>query len=255
MKLPETTRTFVMAFVIASVGPVASAFAQPAVSTAAPITWGVIDNSFLVEEAFNQEPGIFQSMLTWSRGRDRTWDATFTQEWPAPGMTHQLSYTVPMAGTGIASGLGDVMVHYRYQWREGGDRRSAVAPRLSLILPTGEESDGLGAGTAGIQVNLPVSRQFGRAYVHANAGFTWQGDERTPVVAASGIWRVAPMFNLMLEAMLEGGDTFTVSPGARQGFNFGAHQVVIGAAVPITRTSGRSTASFFTYLSYELPFR
>jgi hypothetical protein len=46
-----------------------------------------------------------------------------------------------------------------------------------------------------------------------------------------------------------------VSPGFRRGWNFGEHQLVIGAAVPITRADGRSTAALLTYFSYELPFR
>jgi hypothetical protein len=241
---------------VALAAPAATAFAQSAQTPApSPIKWEILDNSFLVEEAFNQERGVFQNIFTWTRGRDRTWDATFTQEWPVPGMTHQLSYTVPLSGTGTASGLGDVMLNYRYQWREGGDGRPAIAPRFSVILPTGRESDGLGAGTAGLQINLPLSQQFGNVFVHANAGFTWQGDDRTPFVSGSGIWRVAPLFNLMLEAVVDGDDAVTVSPGARQGFNISTHQLVVGAAVPITRASGRTTTSLFTYLSYELPFR
>lgn len=248
-------RTHVCAMAIAVAAPVTNAYAQTAPVASAPVKWEILDNSFLVEEAFNQETGIVQTIFTWTRGRDRTWGASFTQEWPVPGMAHQLSYTLPFAGTGSASGVGDVMMNYRYQWREGGAGRPAISPRLSVILPTGSERDGLGAGTAGLQINLPVSQQFGNIYVHANAGFTWQGDDRTPFVAGSGIWRVAPMLNLMLEAVVEFDDAFTVAPGLRHGFNLGPHQLVLGVAAPITRASGRSTASLFTYLSYELPFR
>jgi len=236
--------------------PCALADAQTNAAAAASRKWEIIDNSFLAEEAFNQEAGVVQNILTWTRGRHGTWDGSFTQEWPAPGMKHQLSYTLPFSSTGQASGIGDVLLNYRYQLRDESARVPAISPRLSVILPTGRESDGLGSGTAGVQVNLPASKQFGNVYVHANAGYTWIPDvQSTPQMAGSGIWRVAPMLNLMLEGVVEFDESVTVSPGFRRGRNVGAHQIVIGLALPITRADGRSTAALLTYFSYELPFR
>jgi len=59
------------------------AFAVPASAqvanrpqTAAAWKWEILDNSFLVEEAFNQEAGVVQNILTWTRGRDGTWDGS-----------------------------------------------------------------------------------------------------------------------------------------------------------------------------------
>ena len=230
--------------------------AQNASPADASRKWEIVDNSFLVEEAFNQEAGVVQNILTWTRGRHGTWDASFTQEWPAPGMKHQVSYTIPFAGTGEATGVGDVLLNYRFQVREETAGGPAISPRLSLILPTGREADGLGSGTTGLDMNLPVSKQFGDFYVHANAGFTWLPDvQRTVRVAGSGIWRVAPMFNLMLEGVAELDESVTLSPGFRCGWNIGARQIVIGAAVPVTRADSRWTAALLTYFSYELPFR
>src|SRR6266513_700741 len=75
------------------------------------------DNSFLIEEAYNQDAGVVQHIYTFTRpltGRD--WAFTFTQEWPVHGMRHQVSYTVPMfhTGTGLLAdeGVGDLAVHY-----------------------------------------------------------------------------------------------------------------------------------------------
>jgi hypothetical protein len=218
--------------------------------------WEIVDNSFLVEESFNQDAGVVQNIFTWTRSRSGAWDASFTQEWPAPGMTHQLSYTVPFARADGRTGVGDVLINYRYQLRTERAGAPAISPRLSVILPTGREADGFGSGVAGLQVNVPASRQFGDFYVHANAGYTWlPGVERTPTVAGSGIWRAAPMLNLMLEAVVDFGGSVTVAPGVRGGWNFGKRQVVIGAALPISRTDGRSDVSLLTYFSYELPFR
>ena len=57
----------------------------PASSRLVAYQWEITDNSFLVEEAFNQEAGVVQNILTWTRGHHGTWDGNFTQEWPAPG--------------------------------------------------------------------------------------------------------------------------------------------------------------------------
>lgn len=216
----------------------------------------ITDNSFLVEEAFNQEPGVFQNIFTWTMRRDGEWDAAFTQEWPAPTMAHQFSYSVPFLSAGQSRGFGDVFLNYRYQLLQEAAGRPAIAPRLSLILPTGRERDGLGAGAVGIQLNGPVSKQFGNVYLHANAGWTWLPDvEHVTHVSGSGILRVAPMFNLMLEGVAELDESITVAPGFRVGWNFGDRQLVVGAAVPFTRAAATTTAALLTYFSYELPFR
>ena len=218
--------------------------------------WEITDNSFLVEEAFNQEAGVFQNIFTWTRARDGAWNANFTQEWPAPGMTHQLSYTLVYLNNGDARGLGDAVLNYRYQLRTETERGPAISPRLSVVLPTGRASDDLGGGTAGLQVLVPASKQFGNLYVHANVGYTWLPSvQRTGVAAASGIWRVSPMVNLMLEGVVALNESAIISPGFRRGWNFGDRQLVVGAAIPITRADGRSTAALLTYFSYELPFR
>jgi hypothetical protein len=234
-----------------------AAKAQPPASAADPNRkFEITDNSFLVEEAFNQERGVVQNIFTWTRARDGDWQASFTQEWPVPGMTHQFSYTIPFSRSGPAAGFNDVMLNYRYQLTTEGGGRPAIAPRLSLIVPSGRESEGLGSGSIGLQLNVPASKQFGDLYVHANAGGTWiNGVAWTPQVAGSGIWRLSPMLNLMLEAVVQVGDSVTIAPGFRRGWNVGEKQIVVGAAVPFTRADGTSTAALLTYFSYELPFR
>src|SRR5436305_1716303 len=63
---------------------------------------GMMDNSFLVEEAYNQEPGVVQNIFTglyswanYSGTGERRLDLAFTQEFPAWGQKHQFSYTIP----------------------------------------------------------------------------------------------------------------------------------------------------------------
>ena len=230
----------------------------------------ILDNSFLVEEAFNQETGVFQNIFGFVRGTDE-WELVFTQEWPLGAQTHQLSYTLPFVGVNGSDGVGDALLNYRYQvWTEEG-ARPAFAPRVSLVLPSGGRERGLDA--LGYQVNLPFSRQFDDFYVHWNAGFTSfagveaddTGEETTlftPHVSGSLIWRARPMVHPMLEAILESEDSpggraslFTISPGLRVGKNYGDHQMVIGAALPVTFHADGSDAAVLLYFSYELPFR
>src|SRR5436853_7157714 len=79
------------------------------------------DNSFLVEEAYNQERGVVQHISTFSRmWNSKDWNYSFTQEWPAPGnWRHQLSYTLVGMHAGAFSetgaGMGDAAINYRYQ--------------------------------------------------------------------------------------------------------------------------------------------
>ena len=64
--------------------------------TAAPSAEpGIQDNSFLVEEAYNQNFGVVQHISSFTRFWDsKDWNYSFTQEWPVPGNErHQLSYT------------------------------------------------------------------------------------------------------------------------------------------------------------------
>lgn len=250
-----------------------------------PEPFAITDNSFFVEEAFNQEARVFQNIVGVLRGEDDgAWGITFTQEWPAPSMKHQLSYTATLVHVDDETGPGDVLLNYRYQLLEEGPGRPAMSPRVSLIIPSGDEERGLGRGGWGLQFNLPVSKQVGDVYLHGNAGVTWfprlSTDQfpsigfapardvavASPFVSGSAIYRVRPMFNLMLESVIDwredviapsatGRETaFIVSPGARGGWNIGDTQVVVGLALPVFRFQGDTFVGVFGYFSYELPF-
>ena len=236
--------------------------------------FGILDNSFLVEEAFNQEPGIFQNIVGVHLVGGGEWEAAFTQEWPLVTQAHQLSFTFSSLAVNDATGVGDLMLNYRWQATMETDSRPAFSPRLSFIAPTGRASKGLGNGGAGWQVNLPFSKQLGDTYLHWNAGFTHvpaaQIDDReynlfTPHAALSGIWQVRSMLNLMLESIVQWEDAveagasgrravFTLAPGIRTGWNMGDAQTIVGVGVPASFSDGTTDVGVFGYLSYELPF-
>ncbi len=138
-----------------------------------PLTAQIQDNSFLVEEAYNQEAGVVQHISNYARtGGD--WAFSFTQEWPLGGIQHQLSYTIPFLNTeGRGTGMGDLAINYRYQLAGDPQAKFVAAPRLSLLLPTGSEAAGRGRGGVGVQVNVPLTLVLSGAVVtHWNAGAT-----------------------------------------------------------------------------------
>lgn len=237
------------------------------------------DNSFLVEEAYNQEPGVVQHINTFMRGRGGDWGYTLTQEWPLAGMRHQISYTIPIVHPGDETGVGDVMVHYRYQWLDGEGGPVAAAPRLSAVLSTGSSGKGLGAGGFGIEAALPVSVEVvkDRIVTHSNAGARYVPRAQDPAgnhaattsvfLAQSAVWLVRPMFNVLLEAAwareefvagpggVDAQERAVISPGVRFGLNLpGDLQVVPGIAVPIGIGPSSGDRALFLYLSFEHPF-
>jgi DtxR family transcriptional regulator, Mn-dependent transcriptional regulator len=252
------------------------AFAQAVALTPASEPFQIMDNSFLVEEAFNQPAGIFQNILGVVRSGD-AWAAAFTQEWPVGSEAHQFSYSAAVLDSGTHVGFGDVFLTYRYQASTEAAGRPAFSPRISVILPSGSAARGLGDGSFGLELNLPVSRQAGDWQWHGNGGVRWltdadAGDETgreerlvSPFVAGSVIYRLRPMLYLMLESVVGFDESihpdgtgrhtsFTLSPGLRGGWNLADHQLVLGAALPITWTDRASNTGLFLYLSYELGF-
>jgi hypothetical protein len=188
-----------------------------------------------------------------------------------PAQRHQLSYSLGFDSGGSDAGFADVFVNYRFQALEEGPGRPAFSPRISMIIPSGREAAGGGQG--GLQFNLPFSKQRKDFYFHWNGGMSWlpRGERRdlvSPFVAGSAIYRLRPMLNLMLESvvawdavevgsgLIEHAGSLTISPGLRGGWNVAPDtQLILGAAIPITRATGETTAGVFGYLSYELPFR
>lgn len=261
-------RLSLLSFAFLSVATVAAAQEAPA-----PIR----DNSFLIEEAYNQEPGVVQHILLFGQDRaTRDWELAFTQEWPLASQNHQLSYTVPLVRAGPTRGLGDVAVNYRYRWLAG--ERSESVLRLSALLPTGSSARGLGAGGPGVQVNLPVSLAIGRSLaMHWNAGGSMipsaravdgtRSSVRELFAGASVIWLVHPALNLLAETVWSraeipeiGGTrsaetTLTLVPGVRGAINLrSGAQIVPGVGLMLDGRDGARVSGLLLYLSFEHGF-
>ena len=248
----------------------------------------ISDNSFLIEEAYNQEAGVIQHIFNAVYTHDPSrhgWTFSFTQEWPVPAEEHQLSYTIPSShiwdSGELQSGIGDILLNYRYQALEEGERQPAFAPRFSLILPTGDRKRGTGNGVVGYQWGLPFSKKVAsRLAVHANLGLTYLPHVRAPVagsgqlsprqslvsynLGASAIFALLPRLHLLLEWMSNFEQSINdagkaerafkpvISPGFRTAVvNEDDLQVVLGAAVPIGLNRNADNHGVFLYFSIE----
>jgi len=236
------------------------------------------DNSFLLEEAYNQEDGVIQHIQAFQYLEGGDWAYLFTQEWPVPTQKHQLSYTIPYLrfdDEEAATGFGDVLLNYRYQAVLKGP--VAFSPRISLLLPTGNHEEGLGSDAWGVQGNLPLSVELGDRWVtHWNLGATvipdakgLDGSQATIAgfnYGASLIYCVNDNLNLMLEiagnaneVVADGGRVETenslfLNPGLRFAIDCEAGlQIVPGLSFPIGIGPSEGEFGVFLYLSFEHP--
>jgi hypothetical protein len=74
---------------------------------------------------------------------------------------------------GRAEGLGDLTVRLKGNVHQSSSGGTAIG--LDIRLPTGDEMNLLGTGTAGLQPFVVVSRTFDRVSPHLNAGYQWNG--------------------------------------------------------------------------------
>jgi len=258
--------------------------AQDVPPKAKPEGDAIQDNSFLLEEAYNQEPAVVQHISTFLRRvESHDWIYSFTQEWPVNGIKHQFSYTVAgdHAGSfpGSGSGIGDFALNYRYQLVGSGETRVAITPRLSVLLPAGNSALGRGYGGAGLQTNTAASIVLHPKLVtHLNAGATWVPHAKNEFgdraglagynVGQSFIWLAHPRFNVMLETVYndfasvvapgksDRAKDLLISPGVRWAYNLpNGLQVVPGVAMPIGAGPSAGEKGVVIYLSFEHPMR
>ena len=232
------------------------------------------DNSFLAEEAYNQDPRVVQHISTAELHHGATL-FSFTQEWPVHGQKRQLSYTLTAAEDG-GFRMGDGLVNFRYQAVGKGEDRVWVAPRLSAIVPVGDANKLGGNGGWGLDGVIPVSWAVAeRLTVNLDLGGTWRPSAENavgakaatlePYMAASAIIFVTPMFNLLAETTWRGSETVVSDGnasrssdhalllGARYGFNLPGHLQLVPGAAWMPAIGDTPTRSFL-YFSAEHPF-
>lgn len=236
------------------------------------------DNSFLMEEAYNQEAGVVQFINGYQNiAPSNDWGYTFTNEIPLGNETHQFSYVIPVNGFGESndSGLGDVLFNYRYQLVS--NEHLAMAPRLSLIVPSGDHKKGLGYGTPGLQFNHSVSIVVNEKWTnHWNAGFTFVPDGKNANddkanlfgfnFGTSVVYDVNEKLNFLCEfvynsmdsvddlGMKTNGATYYVVPGFRTSFQAGKETEIVpglAAMLGVGPSAEEHVRGLFAYLSIE----
>src|SRR5262245_16492743 len=212
------------------------------------------DNSFLIEEAYNQERGVVQHISTWQRSLTvSSWSFGFTQEWPLASQRHQVSYTLLVGHAERRNVMFDgALINYRYQLLPA-DGRVAISPRVSAVIP-GDQQD------IGVQLALPVSVRVSQAFVtHWDAGWTESVPTATVYsLGGSVVWLAGPTFNVLCEAQWthqSGDNVLLLNPGVRWAYNFSnGLQIVPGMAFTYGLGPAEGVRAAFLYLSFEHPF-
>lgn len=232
------------------------------------------DNSFLLEEAYNQEPGVVQFIQTYKKNDDTNdWEYQFTNEYPIKNEENQFSFMIPVQRIDATDkqGTGDIALNYRHQLlkREG----VVMAPRFSILVPTGDYKNELGNGAVGYQFNNAISIEISDKWVtHWNFGATVtpnakgaygnKGDLRSFNWGASVIWLAHEKLNALVEFVGENEEKltatgkeyepkFVINPGIRGAIDFPSTQIVPGFSIPIGVGPSEGEISYFTYFSIE----
>ena len=222
----DTRRIMRLSLILFSLLAAFTAFA----SHPAPIE----DHNFGLEAGWNRDDAAMQYSTFLFRD---TSAFELSHEW-ALSARHQLSYAVPVFSHDGETGLGETTLNYRYQLAGGSESRFAVAPRVSLLLPT--RSAYFGERSSGLEVNVPVSAAITpRLTSHTNFLATWFRDlGQRELTAAQGITFVATSrLEFALDAAYkrysDGSKLLVVRPGVQFGFDLGRVRVAPGVALPI----------------------
>lgn len=244
------------------------------------------DNSFFIEEAYNQEEHVVQHIINglWKNDPEDLLQTSFTQKWPLFKYKHQFSYTIPYTfhlDETDKNGFNNIIINYRYQLFYKEDW-ACVSPRLSYIHKTGDAAKGNGQESIGAQFNLPFSKRLSDKFImHLNAGATYFNkvngfdyirkinvfkDLVSYNFGGSLIWLSAKRINIMLEDLSNRtcyinhqGEKdysweFIINPGIRYAINLKDIQIVPGLCVPVYLNKENSSVAAFFYLSFEHSF-
>jgi hypothetical protein len=222
---------------------------------AAPIR----DNSFLIEEAYNQDRGVVQHVGALAVGRSGGWAAGFDEEWPLGGMRDQLSVGLTFLHADGGTSFGDIELGYRRQLVGGPESSFLVAPRVSLLWLQVEDGPNGNTDGAGTQFAVPVTAVLSPAFAtHWNMSVTLGPFRPIASAGVSVVWLVSPTVNLLVEGVWVGQEgtrpVYILNPGARFAVNAGTLQIVPGLSFPIGLTGHEETDAVLFYLSFEHPF-
>ena len=236
----------------------------------------VEDNSFLAEEAYNQEPGVVQFINVYQKSsRTKDWSYVFINEIPIVSQTHQFSYEIPYSYIELIdkTEVGDIKFNYRNEFYRS-DVLVATG-RLSWISSTGNSKNGMGSGSNGYEASLITSVKVNNQWVqHWNVGAAFtpkakntigdQADNTKFFWNLSNVYIFTDNLNFMLEMsnnieqetiandVSSWSTTTLVSPSLRYAFDVADWQFVPGLARPfLVGENANSDDQILAYFSIE----
>jgi len=211
------------------------------------------------EKAFPEDEAVVTS--SYDTGEESAHEAELLYE-KRFGARHMIEVAVPFAGLdladgGRASGLGDVALGYKYAAHHDLEAGHIVSLGGEVILPTGDESDGLGKGSTVLEPFVTWGWLLGDSFVQAHVfaelptesrlddeiglrlavGRTWAG--------GGGFGRAwTPMVEVLAARELTSGAETVVDLVPQLQISLSRRQHVlfnVGARIPVSHTPGRDT--------------
>jgi hypothetical protein len=239
------------------------------------------DNSFLLEEAFNQEWGVYQFIQKYQTSKvAKGYEYSFENEIPISDKTHQFSYGFARLreDANSESAISDTTLNYR--WQPLNKDGFLLAERFGLIVPTGRVNKGGGNGVYGVEFMQAATLTVrDNVMNHWNMGFSVLPNAKSKGIdkrrtltsftaGSSLVWLCQDNLNFLLEGLLQSSQstnpdgsktpetTFTINPGVRFALDFDYldTQVVPGISFPTELLNGPTEHGVLVYLSIEPKF-
>jgi hypothetical protein len=223
------------------------------------------DNSFFIEEAYNQEPGVLQHIFKGAFFENDDLALSFSEEIPIVSEKHQIAFEIAylLLSRPERNGIGDLAVQYRYQLF-GKEDWAAAAPAFSVVMLSDLEEGDEGNTFIGYQVLLPFSKRLSENFTaHLNAGVLYFPEAEISSTEFFGggsiiwlpTWNLNFHFEYLFTTLSENGKSSSEHlfiPGIRYGINVGSLQIVPGLATAVN-TKRDTNEVVMLYLSFEHP--
>lgn len=243
---------------------------------------GMDDNSFLMDQGTVQTRGTVEHIFYIIAYPTSPKDAylNWIEEWGF-AERHDAGFTIPVTiFEQSGDGLGDIFLDYRYHLIK--EKTLNIAPRFSLILPTGSVRKNLGYDSVGFQNNWAISLYWNRHFAtHWNIGTTLlpyakelfpDGGSARKFLAnfnfgISNAWMVNHHLNLVLEFVSNLGSEinnnrninlfgqYILNPGISTNVDFKSISIIPGVSIPLTWKRDNFQPGIYFYLSLQHPFR
>lgn len=178
----------------------------------------------------------------------------FEMAWASPDGRLGIEAEVPFSSEGrdwrgeAIYGLGDIEIEpIRYSWV--ADREAVFTTSLGFILPTGDETDGLGEGKAFLEPHFLAEKVFGSLYLAANLipSFELDGEHEKAlgwgVMTAYSLRLEEPVWAVSLE--LSGGSgVVSLTPGIHG--QISELEFRLGLRIPVSSDREETPAYFFS---------